>query len=86
MLQDLGVLSIELMTNNPEKVSSLQHLGIIVEKRIPTLVAATPFSAEYLEVKRRRMQHELPSGVFHQKPTNDSGDDGGDSSDPAATH
>ncbi len=87
MLQDLGVLSVELMTNNPEKVSSLQRLGVIVEKRIPTLVAATPFSASYLEVKRRRMQHELPSGVFHQKPTNDSGsDDDGDSTDPAATH
>jgi hypothetical protein len=28
---------------------------------VPVLVPANPFSASYLEVKRRRMQHDLPS-------------------------
>jgi hypothetical protein len=32
-----------------------------VERRVPVLVPANPFSASYLEVKRRRMQHDLPS-------------------------
>ncbi len=91
MLENLGVDSIELMTNNPEKVSALRRLGVAVDKRIPTLVAANPFSASYLEVKRRRMQHELPSGVFHQKPANggtasNAGGDGEESPDPAAAH
>ncbi|MBX3126483.1 MAG: GTP cyclohydrolase II [Polyangiaceae bacterium] len=72
MLRQLGVTSIELMTNNPDKVDAMRRLGVSVEKRIPTLVAANPFSAPYLEVKRRRMQHELPSGMFHAKPTHDS--------------
>lgn len=85
MLEALGVQSIELMTNNPEKVSALERLGIVVERRIPTLVAANPFSASYLEVKRRRMQHELPSGVFHQKPIG-GGSDEEESPDPAAAH
>ncbi|MEZ4224393.1 MAG: GTP cyclohydrolase II [Polyangiaceae bacterium] len=71
MLRQLGVVSVELMTNNPEKVSSLRKLGINVVKRIPTLVAANPHSADYLEVKKRRMQHELPSGVFEQPPEPD---------------
>ncbi len=89
ILRDLGVGSIELMTNNPEKVSALSALGIVVEKRIPTLVAANPFSAPYLEVKKNKLQHELPSGVFHQRPANvptpPSGNDhdGGDLPDPA---
>jgi GTP cyclohydrolase II len=60
ILKEIGVGSIELLTNNPEKIDSLNRLGIEVERRVPVLVAANPFSAGYLEVKRRRMQHDLP--------------------------
>jgi len=35
MLQDLGVLSVELMTNNPDKVAALGHFGIEVVERVP---------------------------------------------------
>jgi GTP cyclohydrolase II len=61
MLRELGVASIELMTNNPAKVDALKRLGVTIERRLPVLVPATPFSASYLETKRRLMQHELPS-------------------------
>ena len=61
MLRELGVESVELMTNNPAKVDALRDLGIRIERRLPVLIPANPFSAEYLDVKRRRMQHELPS-------------------------
>jgi len=60
MLRELRVESIELMTNNPAKVDELRQLGVTVEKRLPVLIPANPFSASYLEVKRLRMQHELP--------------------------
>jgi GTP cyclohydrolase II len=60
MLRELGVESVELMTNNPAKVAELQKLGVTVEARLPVLIPANPFSASYLEVKRRRMAHELP--------------------------
>ena len=60
MLRELGVDSVELMTNNPAKVDELRQLGIVVEKRLPVLIPANPFSASYLEVKRQRMAHELP--------------------------
>jgi GTP cyclohydrolase II len=61
MLRELGVGSVEIMTNNPAKVEALKALGIVIERRLPVLVPATPFSAGYLETKRRLMQHELPS-------------------------
>ena len=61
MLRELGVESVEIMTNNPAKVEALKRLGVVIERRVPVLVPATPFSAGYLETKRRLMQHELPS-------------------------
>ncbi|HYQ14180.1 MAG TPA: GTP cyclohydrolase II [Polyangiaceae bacterium] len=61
MLRNLGVESVELLTNNPLKLEALHSLGVQVERRLPALVPANPFSASYLEVKRRRMQHDLPS-------------------------
>jgi GTP cyclohydrolase II len=60
ILERLGVQSIQLMTNNPHKLESLQQLGVRVEGRIPLLVAANEHSAGYLEAKRRLMRHELP--------------------------
>jgi GTP cyclohydrolase II len=64
MLRELGVNSIELLTNNPDKVDKLRALGVRVERRIPVLIAANPFSANYLDVKRRRMQHEIPQNML----------------------
>jgi GTP cyclohydrolase II len=74
MLRELGVQSVEIMTNNPAKVEALQRLGIRIERRVPVLVPATPFSAGYLEAKRRLLQHELPSSpaapvVDREEPT-----------------
>lgn len=80
MLRELGVESVELMTNNPAKVEQLRALGIQVDKRIPALVAANPFSAPYLEVKRRRLRHELPSQPHSATPP---GEASGESHDPA---
>jgi GTP cyclohydrolase II len=60
ILTRLGVASIQLMTNNPHKIESLQQLGIRVEGRIPVLVAANEHSARYLEAKRRLMRHQIP--------------------------
>src|SRR5262249_55718076 len=60
MLKHLGVASIELMTNNPEKVKALRALGVTIDARIRSIVKSNPFSAPYLEAKRRRMGHTLP--------------------------
>lgn len=60
MLEELGVASIELMTNNPEKEAAMRKLGIAVEARAPSLITPNEFSAPYLEAKRDRMGHALP--------------------------
>lgn len=60
MLRYLGVQSVRLMTNNPEKVESLARLGIPVVGRIPVHIAANKHSLDYLSVKRDRMKHYLP--------------------------
>ncbi len=69
MLESLGVQSVELMTNNPDKVEQLRALGVTVERRIPVLIAANPFSAGYLDVKRRRMSHDIPSHIVESGGT-----------------
>ncbi len=60
MLRYLQVRSLRLMTNNPEKVESLERLGISVTGRIPVHVPANEHSQAYLAVKRDRMRHALP--------------------------
>jgi GTP cyclohydrolase II len=61
MLEYLGIKSVRLMTNNPEKVQGLRSLGVTVVGRVPVIIAPNPFSAGYLEAKRARMAHELPA-------------------------
>jgi len=61
MLQYFDVKSVALMTNNPAKVEGLRALGVQVASRLPVVVAPTPFSEGYLETKRARMAHELPT-------------------------
>jgi len=63
MLEHFDVKSVELMTNNPAKVDALRALGVDVLRRVPVIVAPNPHSLGYLETKRARMAHWLPSGV-----------------------
>jgi GTP cyclohydrolase II len=60
VLDHLGVRSVRLLTNNPLKVNALRALGLDVV-RAPHVVAHNRFSAGYLEAKRLRMGHALPT-------------------------
>lgn len=60
MLSYLGVRSVRLLTNNPEKVSALRTLGVIVTERVPVLIAPNDHSRGYLHTKHVRMNHSLP--------------------------
>ena len=62
MLVHLGIASVRLMTNNPDKIKKLRALGVVVAGRLPVVVAANPHSIGYLEAKRLRMAHDLPVG------------------------
>ncbi|MEU6082362.1 GTP cyclohydrolase II [Streptomyces sp. NPDC047108] len=60
MLSDLGVHSVRLMTNNPEKSEALLRHGLRVTGREPMPVQAGEHNLRYLRTKRDRMGHELP--------------------------
>jgi len=62
ILNDLGVRSIRLLTNNPTKVESLQALGIQVRERVPIQAPIHPENAFYLSTKAIRMRHQLDLG------------------------
>lgn len=59
MLSDLGVESVELMTNNPEKVEALRADGVQVVARVPHEIEPHDHNRGYLETKRDRMGHLL---------------------------
>lgn len=63
ILRDLGVGSIQLMTNNPDKIESLQRLGIVMNGRVPLETAVHPENRAYLETKVTRMRHLLKLGA-----------------------
>ena len=57
ILEDLGVGSLRLLTNNPAKLAAFEHSAIRVTERMPLVVAPTDHSRGYLMVKRSRMGH-----------------------------
>jgi GTP cyclohydrolase II len=61
MLAHFDVQSVQVMTNNPAKVDALRALGVEVTGRLPVVITPNVFSAGYLETKRARMAHELPT-------------------------
>ncbi len=56
ILQNLGLASVRLITNNPEKVHAVEQAGIEVQ-RISALVPESNENARYLETKREKMGH-----------------------------
>ena len=58
LLNRLGVRSVRLMTNNPDKVRALEGLGISVVERLPLRAGWTVHNARYLETKATRLGHQ----------------------------
>jgi 3,4-dihydroxy 2-butanone 4-phosphate synthase/GTP cyclohydrolase II len=66
MLDDLGIESVRLMSNNPEKGRQLEKYGITIEGYVPLVVGLGAFNVGYLGVKRDRMGHNIPAAQsFH---------------------
>jgi 3,4-dihydroxy 2-butanone 4-phosphate synthase/GTP cyclohydrolase II len=59
MLHDLGIESVRLLTNNPEKIESLEAHGIDVVDRSPVQPQPNEHNTDYLQTKIERMQHML---------------------------
>ncbi|MFF3734477.1 bifunctional 3,4-dihydroxy-2-butanone-4-phosphate synthase/GTP cyclohydrolase II [Streptomyces sp. NPDC002476] len=60
ILKDLGVRSLRLMTNNPDKTAAILRHGLTVTGREPMPVKAGEHNLRYLRTKRDRMGHDLP--------------------------
>ncbi|MBK8988527.1 MAG: GTP cyclohydrolase II [Chloroflexi bacterium] len=59
ILRDLGVRNVRLLTNNPDKIESLQQQGIQVTARVPLTTEVTAENQTYLQTKVQRMRHLL---------------------------
>lgn len=59
ILRELGVKSIRLLTNNPDKVYQLSGFGLEITERVPIQMEATEHDLFYLKTKAKRMGHLL---------------------------
>ncbi len=57
ILRELGVKSMRLLTNNPDKVYQLEEFGLEISERVPIQMKVTPYDAFYLKTKKKRMGH-----------------------------
>jgi len=80
VLRDLGIESVRLLTNNPEKVNNLEDFGIKVAERVPLTPHPNDHNLAYLLTKRDRMGHHLPDldePAFHEPAFHEAGLDEG---------
>ncbi|MGH2630732.1 MAG: bifunctional 3,4-dihydroxy-2-butanone-4-phosphate synthase/GTP cyclohydrolase II, partial [Actinomycetota bacterium] len=59
ILVDLGVTTMRLLTNNPDKRAGLEGYGLSIEDRLPLQVEPTPENIGYLRTKQEKMGHLL---------------------------
>ena len=59
ILRDIGVKTIRLMTNNPDKVYQLKDYGMEITERVPIIIDANAYDKFYLQTKQKKMGHIL---------------------------
>ena len=59
ILRDLGVRTMRLLTNNPDKVYQLSDFGLEIVERVPIQMEATRYDRKYLRTKQEKMGHLL---------------------------
>ena len=57
ILSDLGVKSLRLLTNNPEKVYGLSGFGLAIHERVPIEIEPQKYDAFYMRTKQEKMGH-----------------------------
>ena len=59
MLQDMGIESVRLLTNNPHKLCELESSGIPVVERLPSMMTRNQHNQRYLDTKKSKLGHLL---------------------------
>ena len=59
ILKDLGVKSLRLLTNNPDKVYALSDFGLEIKERVPIEIKPQKYDLNYLKTKKTKMGHIL---------------------------
>lgn len=59
ILRDLGIKSLHLLTNNPDKIYQLEDYEIKITSRVPIEIKANSYDSFYLRTKKNRMGHIL---------------------------
>jgi len=59
ILSDLGLKSIQLLTNNPKKIVGLEGYGLTIAKRVPIEMKPNSKNHKYLKTKKEKMGHYL---------------------------
>jgi len=61
ILKAIGVSSVRLLSNNPDKVAALEKGGIVVAERVPCEVAPSEHSEDFLKTKKEKLGHLFTS-------------------------
>ncbi|MDU3177816.1 GTP cyclohydrolase II [Anaerococcus sp.] len=59
ILEELGVKSVRLLTNNPDKIEQVEKYNIKVNNRVPIEIHSNEIDKIYLKTKADRMRHDL---------------------------
>jgi len=59
VLEHMHINSIELLSNNPQKIEVIESAGVTITQRIPLITKSNQHNADYLNVKKEVMKHLL---------------------------
>ncbi len=59
ILEDLGIRSIRLLTNNPDKIKAIEDSSIVLTKRVPLIITPNEDNLEYMQTKKKILGHLL---------------------------
>jgi 3,4-dihydroxy 2-butanone 4-phosphate synthase / GTP cyclohydrolase II len=61
MFKALGIQSVRLLSNNPDKIAALERAGIKVVERVPCEVSPSTHAEKYMKTKKKKLGHMLGS-------------------------